>query len=135
MPAAQLKLRFGGLVAVGRAGGHFVVELDEHEITVVQGGGDGVHAHVLDGLALFESGLNVRQLHDEMQGAFLDLEFIDQTRVLPDISEIKVQEKTILGQYLKVMVERLKQAEGSQRRELEESLKTGYTLLTGKEVW
>jgi hypothetical protein len=33
------------------------------------------------------------------------------------------------------MVERLKVAEGAQRRELEESLKTGYTLLTGKEIW
>jgi DNA repair protein SbcD/Mre11 len=97
-------------------------------------GPDVILKATLEGLALFESGFNINQLHDELQGNFLDLEFIDRTRVLPDISEIKVQEKTILGQYLKVMVERLKKAEGDQRLELEESLKTGYTLLTGKEI-
>jgi DNA repair protein SbcD/Mre11 len=97
-------------------------------------GPDVILKATLEGLALFESGFNIKQLHEELQGNFLDLEFIDRTRVLPDISEIKVQEKTILGQYLKVMVERLKKAEGDQRLELEESLKTGYTLLTGKEI-
>jgi DNA repair protein SbcD/Mre11 len=98
-------------------------------------GPDVILKATLEGLALFESGLNTKQLHEEMKGNFLELEFVDRTRVLPDISEIKVQEKTILGQYLKVMVERLKNTDGVQRLELEESLKTGYTLLTGKEIW
>jgi DNA repair protein SbcD/Mre11 len=97
-------------------------------------GPDVILKATLEGLALFESGLNIKQLHEELESNFLDLEFVDRTRVLPDISEIKVQEKTILGQYLKVMVERLKKADGDQRLELEESLKTGYTLLTGKEI-
>jgi exonuclease SbcD len=98
-------------------------------------GPDVILKVTLDGLALFESGLSVLQLYEEIKDSCLDLEFIDRTRVLPDISEVKVQEKTILGQYLKVMVEKLKTAEGDQRSGLEESLKTGYTLLTGKEVW
>ncbi len=98
-------------------------------------GPDVILRATLEGLALFESGLNIKAIHEEMKGNFLELSFEDRTRVLPDISEIKVQEKTILGQYLKVMVERLKKADGVQRLELEESLKTGYTLLTGKEVW
>ncbi|HBC47385.1 MAG TPA: hypothetical protein DCZ43_10095, partial [candidate division Zixibacteria bacterium] len=98
-------------------------------------GPDVILKATLEGLALFDSGFNVPQLQNEIKGNFLDLEFVDRTKVLPDISEIKVQEKTILGQYLKVMVERLKKAEGAQHLELEESLKTGYTLLTGKEIW
>jgi exonuclease SbcD len=98
-------------------------------------GPDVILKITLDGLALFESGLNIVQLYEEMKGNCLNLEFIDRTRVLPDISEIKVQEKTILGQYLKFMVEKLKASDGDEHRELEESLKTGYTLLTGKEVW
>jgi DNA repair protein SbcD/Mre11 len=90
----------------------------------------------LKGLALLEAGFNIRQLHNELEKDFLSLEFFDHTRVLPDnISEVKVQEKTILGQYLKVMVEKLNNAEGPLRDDLEESLKMGYTLLTGKEIW
>jgi hypothetical protein len=33
------------------------------------------------------------------------------------------------------MVDKLKDAEGTYRDDLEESLKMGYTLLTGKEIW
>ena len=90
----------------------------------------------LEGLTLFESGLNLGQLHKELYNGFMHLEFVDHTRVLPDnISAVKVQEKTILGQYLKVMVDKLNDAEGTYRIDLEESLKVGYTLLSGKELW
>ncbi len=104
------------------------------EITELSGP-DVILKVTLDGLALFESGLSILQLYEELKDGCLSLEFVDRIKVLPDISEVKVQEKTILGQYLKVMVEKLKTAEGDERLELEESLKTGYTLLTGKEVW
>ena len=90
----------------------------------------------LSGLALLEAGLNLDHLRSELEDQFLHLEFIDRTRVLPDnISEVKVQEKTILGQYLKVMVDKLNDASGPQKGDLEESLKIGYTLLSGREIW
>ena len=101
-----------------------------------QAGPDVVQKVTLEGLALFDAGLNIDQLYKELQGNFMHLEFVDRTQVLPDnISAVKVQEKTILGQYLKVMVDKLNEAEGTYRADLEESLKVGYTLLTGKELW
>jgi hypothetical protein len=90
----------------------------------------------LKGLTLFEAGLNIEELKAQLDGNFLQLDFVDNTSVLPEnVSEVKVREKTILGQYLKVMVEKLNAAKGPQKSELEESLKAGYTLLTGKEIW
>ncbi len=90
----------------------------------------------LSGLALLEAGLNLDHLRDELEDLFLHIEFIDRTRVLPDnISEVKVQEKTILGQYLKVMVDKLNTSSGPKKGDLEESLKIGYTLLSGREIW
>jgi exonuclease SbcD len=108
---------------------------DLRQMVAELSGPDVILKITLEGLALFESGLNVNQMYEEMKEGCFALEFVDQSKVLPDISEVKVQEKTILGQYLKVMVEKLKETEGDQRIQLEESLKTGYTLLTGKEVW
>lgn len=99
-------------------------------------GPDVVLIVTMEGLALLEAGPNLQQLHKDLQNSFMHLEFIDHTQVLPDnISAVKVQEKTILGQYLKIMVDKLNEADGSYRTDLEESLKVGYTLLTGKELW
>lgn len=99
-------------------------------------GPDVILKVTLEGLALLEAGLNLEQLHKDLQNSFMHLEFVDRTQVLPDnISAVKVQEKTILGQYLKVMVDKLNTADGTYRTDLEESLKVGYTLLTGKELW
>ncbi len=90
----------------------------------------------LSGLTLLETGLNTEQLQSELEEHFLDLQFEDQTRVLPqNISEVKVQEKTVLGQYLKVMVGRLNEASETEREKYERSLKIGYSLLSGREVW
>ncbi|UCE66531.1 MAG: metallophosphoesterase [Candidatus Zixiibacteriota bacterium] len=90
----------------------------------------------LSGLTLLEAGLNTEQLQSELEDHFLDLQFEDKTRVLPqNISEVKVQEKTVLGQYLKVMVGRLNEASESEREKYERSLKIGYSLLSGREAW
>jgi|GEM_PF-1323906 len=90
----------------------------------------------LSGLMLLEAGFNIDHLRNEMEENFLDLQFEDETRVLPkNISEVKVQEKTVLGQYLKVMVGKLNDATESERTKFERSLKIGYSLLSGREVW
>ncbi len=90
----------------------------------------------LTGLTLLETGLNTEQLQSDLEEHFLDIRFEDKTRVLPqNISEVKVQEKSTLGQYFKVMVDRLNQASGAEKEKYEKSLKIGYTLLSGREVW
>jgi DNA repair exonuclease SbcCD nuclease subunit len=90
----------------------------------------------LTGLTLLEAGLNLEAIKSELEEHFLDLAFIDHTRVLPqNVSEVKVQEKTVLGQYLKVMVDRMNGADQLERERLEKSLKIGYSLLAGREVW
>jgi exonuclease SbcD len=90
----------------------------------------------LSGLTLLETGLNTEQLKSELEEHFLDLRFEDDTRVLPEnISEVKVHEKTVLGQYLKVMVGKLNEASETDRKKYERSLKIGYSLLSGREVW
>ena len=90
----------------------------------------------LTGLTLLDTGVNTEHLKHELEEQFLDLQFEDKTRVLPEnISEVKVQEKTVLGQYLKVMVGKLNEASDDQREKYERSLKFGYTLLSGREVW
>ena len=67
---------------------------------------------------------------------FLQLTFDDYTSVLPkNVSEVKVHDKTMLGQYLKIMVNRINTAEDNEKAQLEESLKTGYSLLSGRAVW
>jgi hypothetical protein len=40
-----------------------------------------------------------------------------------------------MGQYLKVMVEKLNNSSGQDKEDLEESLKVGYSLLSGREPW
>ena len=90
----------------------------------------------LSGLTLLETDLNIEYIKKELEEHFLDLQFVDNTRVLPEnISEVKVQEKTVLGQYLKVMVKRLNSAGEKEREKLEKSLKIGYSLLSGRAVW
>jgi exonuclease SbcD len=107
-----------------------ISKIEEHSST------DTVLKVTLKGLALFEAGVDIKPLTKSIEDNFLHLEIIDKTNVLPNnISEVKVQEKTLLGQYLKVMVEKLKDSHGNQKADLEESLKAGYTLLSGKERW
>jgi DNA repair exonuclease SbcCD nuclease subunit len=114
-----------------------IVNLDDLRQRIrEQAGPDVILRARLEGLALFEAGLDTEALERELEQSFLCLKIADLARVLPEnISEVKVHEKTILGQYLKVMVEKMNQTEGSSREDLDESLKVGYTLLTGKEIW
>jgi DNA repair exonuclease SbcCD nuclease subunit len=114
-----------------------VGDMDDLKLRIAEKSGpDTVMKVTLHGLALLEAELNCRRLHEELSGGFLHLEIIDRTRVLPEnVSAVKVQEKTILGQYLRVMVDKINAADGAKKSDLGESLKLGYTLLTGKEIW
>jgi DNA repair exonuclease SbcCD nuclease subunit len=90
----------------------------------------------LSGLALFESSLNPKLVQKEMESHFVYLDIIDEIKVLPDnISEVKVSEKTVLGQYIKLMAQELQEVDEEAKERYEKSLRTGYTLLQGRESW
>ena len=113
-----------------------VANFDELEMQIREMAGPDVLLKVeFKGLTLFEAGFNLDQLQMDLENDFLNLKIIDNTNVLPgNISEVKVQEKTILGQYLKVMVEKLNKADDQTRPNYYESLKIGYNLLAGKVI-
>lgn len=90
----------------------------------------------LSGLTLFEAYLSPELVEEQMKNTFLCLDIVDTTRVLPDnVSEVKVSEKTLLGQYIKVMATELSSADEEKTRRLAKSAKTGLALLQGREIW
>lgn len=90
----------------------------------------------LSGLALFEASLEPNSVQRLLENEFLYLDIVDDMKVLPEnISEVKVSEKTILGQYIKVMAGELNTAGDIEKVRLEKSLKIGYALLQGREPW
>ena len=90
----------------------------------------------LTGLALFEAELSPLYAENTLKGDFLYLEIVDEMKVLPEnVSEVKVSEKTLLGQYIKVMAKDIGEAAEVQKQRLEKSLKIGYALLQGREIW
>ena len=71
-----------------------------------------------------------------MEKEFLYLDIIDEMKVLPEnVSEVKVSQKTMLGQYIKLMALELSQADEKRKQQLEKSLKVGYSLLQGQQPW
>lgn len=90
----------------------------------------------LSGLTLFEADLAPKLVEEQMRNSFLCLNIVDKTKVLPDnISEVKVSEKTLLGQYIKVLAQELTSADDDKTRQLAKSSKTGLALLQGREIW
>jgi DNA repair exonuclease SbcCD nuclease subunit len=90
----------------------------------------------LTGLALFESALDLQMVQNTMQDEFAYLDIIDEMIVFPeDVSEVKASEKTILGQYLRLISKKLKESDESEKAHLEKSIRIGYSLLSGREPW
>lgn len=90
----------------------------------------------LTGLALFESCLAPEYVEKLMKSEFLYLDIVDEMKVLPEhISEVKISEKALLGQYIKLMAQELNNSDENLKPQLEKSLKIGYALLQGRELW
>jgi len=90
----------------------------------------------LTGLALFEAGLDPGFVQTRLSDDFLHLNIDDEMIVFPEnIAEVKVSEKTVVGQYLRLMAQKLKAADDKQKQHLEQSIKIGYSLLSGRELW
>lgn len=88
------------------------------------------------GLTLFEAGIGSEYVQRLMEKEFLYLDIVDEMTVLPEnVSEVKVSEKTLLGQYIKVMADQLNKADDNLKSHLEKSLKIGFALLQGRELW
>ncbi len=101
-----------------------------------QAGSDVLLRLKLKGLALFEAELEPETVYRLLENDFLYLDIIDDMIVFPDnVSEVKVAEKTLLGQYLRFMTARLKQANAQEKMRLEKSIKIGYSLLAGQKIW
>jgi len=101
-----------------------------------QAGPDVLLRLKLKGLALFEAGLEPDTVYRLLENDFLYLDIIDDMIVFPDnVSEVKVAEKTLLGQYLRFMTAKLKQANAQEKMRLEKSIKIGYSLLAGQKLW
>jgi DNA repair exonuclease SbcCD nuclease subunit len=90
----------------------------------------------LSGLALFEAALDQQMVLNQTQDEFAYLDIIDEMIVFPDdVVEVKASEKTILGQYLRLISQRLQAADDVHKGHLEKSIKIGYSLLSGREPW
>jgi DNA repair exonuclease SbcCD nuclease subunit len=90
----------------------------------------------LSGLALFEAGLDPQYVYKQLQEGFAYLDIIDEMIVFPEnVADVKASEKTILGQYLRLIVEKMQSANENQKEHLENSIKIGYSLLSGRELW
>jgi DNA repair exonuclease SbcCD nuclease subunit len=90
----------------------------------------------LTGLTLFEADLSPELVMQHLDDEFLYLEIADNMKVLPEnVSEVKVSEKTVLGQYIKVLANELTTADDVLKKRLEKSAKVGLALLQGREIW
>lgn len=90
----------------------------------------------LSGLALFESALDQQMVQNLTQDEFAYLDIIDEMIVFPEnVAEVKASEKTILGQYLRLISKKLKESDETEKAHLEKSIKVGYSLLSGREPW
>jgi DNA repair protein SbcD/Mre11 len=90
----------------------------------------------LSGLALFEAALDQQMVLNQTIDEFAYLDINDDMIVFPEnVSEVKASEKTILGQYLRLVSNRLQAADEVEKGHLEKSIRVGYSLLSGREPW
>jgi len=89
----------------------------------------------LAGLCGFDLSLNVESLEKDLDSYFLRLKIIDESH--PDLEEIQINElpsNTVMGQYVKMMMEELNKATGQEKDLAEKALKLGVNLLRGQKI-
>jgi len=89
----------------------------------------------LTGLCGFDLPINADALEKDLDCYFLKLKINDQSH--PDLEEIGVDEipsNTVMGQYVKMMMEELNQASGQEKELDEKALKLGVNLLRGQKI-
>lgn len=90
----------------------------------------------LTGLASTDGLIRVDELHDHLADSFLFLSIVDKTETVPDeLRKLNLPPTTILGQFVMKVAEAIEEADDPEEKEiLEESLRTGYAMLSGKDL-
>ena len=90
----------------------------------------------LTGLATSDSIINIEDLYSNLADSFLHLRIVDKTESVPqDLLGLNLPPTTIIGQFIRQMSEVIEASENPEEKALlNESLKTGYALLSGKDV-
>ena len=99
-------------------------------------GGNVVLRATISGLSSSEGFVNTESLAEQLGDQFLYLKVIDGSEAIPeDLSQLNVPATTIMGQFIRQMTEQIASAPDEESRKLlRDSLRTGYALLSGKDV-
>jgi len=89
----------------------------------------------LTGIFPSDGFVDFERLHENLADKYLYLKIIDQSQSVPeDMESLSLPETTILGQYIKLLTEQAKTEQKPEQAELlQDSLKLGYALLSGKD--
>ncbi len=90
----------------------------------------------ITGLATADSSIDIDEIHGLLADSFMHLSIIDEREQVPqELLELNLPPTTILGQFIRQMSDAIDKSEDSEQKELlTESLRTGYALLSGKDV-
>jgi DNA repair exonuclease SbcCD nuclease subunit len=90
----------------------------------------------LIGLTSTDSLIRQDELRDHLADSFLYLTVIDKTETVPDeLRKLNLPRTTILGQFVRQVADAIDQTTDEDEKELlEESLRTGYAMLSGKDL-
>lgn len=90
----------------------------------------------LTGLAASDSSIDIDELNGLQADSFMHLNIIDEREQVPqELLELNLPLTTILGQFIRQMSDAIDKSEDQEQKELlAESLRTGYALLSGKDV-
>lgn len=90
----------------------------------------------LTGLASTDGLIRQDDLYDHLADSFLYLKIVDKTETVPDeLRKLNLPPTTILGQFIRQVADAIDQTTDENEKELlEESLRTGYAMLSGKDL-
>ncbi len=90
----------------------------------------------LTGLSSPDNLINIDEVYDHLADSFMHLSIIDKTESIPrELLDLNLPPTTILGQFIRQMSDAIEKSEDPEESELlTESLRTGYALLSGKDV-
>ena len=90
----------------------------------------------LTGRSSSDGFINIDGIIDQLGDSFMHLSISDETEWEPrDLLELNLPPTTILGQFIRKVTDAIEQAEEPERKQLlSEGLRTGYALLSGRDV-
>jgi DNA repair exonuclease SbcCD nuclease subunit len=112
----------------------YTIEI-EQELQKYVGDNQLLRAYIT-GLTSSDSNVNIDEIYDQLADSFLYLSIIDKRESVPkDLLDLKLPATTILGQFIRQVSAAIEESEDPGKKELlTESLRTGYALLSGKDV-